>query len=169
MTTHTAEIQIQASKETVWTALADFGGVWKYNPAVNSSRSLTAANEGVGAERHCDLAFAGAAVDERIVEWDDNGSYVVEIYDGKKLPPIKNVLARLTVKESGGSSIVTAKMDYETKLGPIGSVMDRFMISPKFGKAFSGMLVGLKHHIETGSNVEMSTKLDYDAVRYVAA
>lgn len=169
MTTHTKEIRINAPKDAVWASLADFSGVWKYNPSVASSRSLSVADRGVGAERRCELTFGGAAVEERIVEWSETGHYAVEIFDGDRMPPIKNVTGRLAVREDGDGSIVSGAMSYETKLGPIGTLMDRLIISKKFGGAWSGMLAGLKHHVETGETVGEDTKLPYDAVQYGSA
>ena len=168
MTTHKVEVQIDAPKDVVWAALADFGAVWKYNPAVESSRSLTDKNRGVGAERRCELTFSGAAVEERIVDWNPAGHYAVEIFDGDRLPPIKNAVARLGVRRHGDGSVVTGALSYDTKFGPVGSLMNRLVISKKFGGAFSGLFAGFKHHIETGETVGTDTELAYDAVRYAA-
>ena len=169
MTTLSARVRVDAPREVVWDALADFGGAWKYNPSVTSSRSLTAANRGVGAERHCDLTVAGATVQERILEWDDAGSYALEIYDGDKLPPIKNIIARLSVSEENGQTIAEGTMSYDTKFGPIGRAMDRFVISKQFGSAWQGIFAGLKHHAETGEIVEKGVRLPFDEVGRVAA
>ncbi|MGI9658143.1 MAG: SRPBCC family protein [Gaiellaceae bacterium] len=168
MTTHKAEVRIDAPKEAVWEALADFSGVWKYNPSVESSHSLTTRDRGVGAERRCELTFGGAAVEERIVDWNPAGHYTVEIFGGDRMPPIRRTKARLGVRADGDGSIVTGAMTYETKLGPIGALMNRLVIRKKFGGAFSGMFAGLKHHVETGETVGEDTKLAYDAVTYAA-
>ncbi len=169
MTSLTARVQIDAPRDVVWDALADFGGTWKYNPNVTTSRSLTEANHGVGAERHCDLTFAGASVEERIVEWDDAGSYAVELFGGEKMPPMKNIIARLSVTEQDGHTIAEGTMTYDTKFGPIGWVMDRLMISRRFGRAWQGIFAGLKHHAETGEIVEKGVRLPFDDVIRVAA
>lgn len=169
MTTLSAQVRIDAPKDVVWDALADFGATWKYNPNVITSRSLTEAAGGVGAERHCDLTFSGATVQERILEWDEAGSYVVEIYDGDKLPPIKNIIAHLSVSEEDGYTIAEGTMTYDTKFGPVGWVMDRLMVRNRFGRAWQGIFAGLKHHSETGEVVEKGVRLPFDEVARVAA
>ncbi len=167
MTTLTAQVTVDASADKVWPALADFGGIWRFNPSVAASRSLTEANGGVGAERHCDLTFAGASVEERIVEWNDGSDYAIEIFDGEKMPPIKNVIARLGVRaNAAGNTVVSGTMTYDTRLGAVGSLMDRAVISRKFGKAFDGIFAGLKHHIETGEVVDTETDLNYAPVAH---
>lgn len=169
MTTLSAQVHIDAPRDVVWDALSDFGGTWKYNPNVLTSRSLTDANSGIGAERHCDLTFAGANVQERILEWDDAGSYALEIYAGDKLPPIKNIIARLSVSERDGKTVAEGTMSYDTKFGAIGWVLDRVMIRKQFGRAWQGIFAGLKHHAETGDLVEKGVRLPFDEVTRVAA
>ena len=165
MTKLSANVRIDAPKDKVWAAMADFGGIWRFNPSVVKSYSLTEANHGVGAERRCELTFAGASVEERIVEWSDAGSMAVEIFGGEKMPPIKNVIGRLEVRQDGDGSVASGTMTYDTKYGPIGWAMDKVMISKQFGKAFTGIFAGLKHHIETGEAVERGTKLAYEVVK----
>ena len=169
MTTLSAKVRIDAPRDVVWDALADFGGTWKYNPNVTTSRSLSEANSGVGAERHCDLTFAGATVQERILEWDDGEGYALEIYDGDKLPPIKNIIARLSVSEENGHTVAEGTMSYDTKFGPIGWIMDRLMVRTQFGRAWQGIFAGLKHHAETGDLVEKGVRLPFDEVVRAAA
>lgn len=169
MTTLSARVRIDAPRDVVWNALADFGGTWKYNPNVITSRSLTDANSGVGAERHCDLTLAGATVRERILEWDDAGSYTLEIYEGDKLPPIKSIVARLSLSEENGQTIAEGTMSYDTKFGPIGWLTDRMIVRKQFGRAWQGIFAGLKHHAETGEIAERGVRLPYDDVVRVAA
>lgn len=146
------EIRINAPKETVWKALADFGGIHKFSPTVPTSHSTSANNEGLGATRHCDLAPMGS-VEERIVEWKAGESLTVEIYDGEKMPPIKNALGMLSVREDSDGTIASMQMEYETKMGVIGAAMNVVMIKGQFDKAVKGILQGLKHHTETGEVV----------------
>ena len=89
MTTITREVWIDAPHDKVWRILADFGGIYKYNPGVSNSHSTSSANEGVGATRHCDLLPAGS-VEERIIAWNEGRDYKLEIYDGRGVPPFEN-------------------------------------------------------------------------------
>lgn len=169
MTKLSYETRIEAPVQQVWDVLADFGGTWKYNPNVTKSHSTSETNSGVGAERHCDLAFAGAEVEERIVDWNEGRSYDVAILDGRRTPPMKDPLAHFEVEADGDATVVRAFMRYDMKYGPLGWAMDRAMVRPKFGKAFGQILAGLKHHVETGELVTDDIKVDLGPVRMVAA
>lgn len=170
MTAHHAEIAIDAPADVVWIALADFGGVWQYNPSVKSSTIINnTASSGLGAERRCDLTLAGASVEERIVDWDEGRGYRIEIFGGKKLPPVRNMGARLNLRSEGDTSIVSGTMSYEPKFGPVGRLMDRLVLRKQFAKAWSGIFAGLKHRVETGDVVAKGVKLDYRSVDYARA
>jgi len=169
MTKLSYETRIEAPVDRVWDVLADFGGTWRWNPNVTESHSTSEANSGLGAERHCDLAFAGAKVEERIVDWHDGRSYDVEIVDGSRTPPMNKPIAHFEVEADGDTTIVRASMQYEMKYGPLGWAMDRIMVRRKFGPLFGQILAGLKHHVETGELVTSDEGLDRAAVRLVAA
>ena len=159
-------VQIDAPKDKVWEILADFPGVSSYNPTVGASRPLTDHHSGVGAERHCDLTISGAYVRERVVEWTEGESYRVHIFDGKRTPPWKNPHAVLSVADGGDGdgTIASGSFEYEMKYRPVGALIDRFMVRPQFGKAFSLILAGLKHQAETGEPVDRATRVNVDAV-----
>ena len=169
MTRLSYETRIEAPVERVWEVLADFGGTYRYNPNVTESHSTSDANAGVGAERHCDLSFGGAQVEERIVGWDEGRSYDVAIVESKRTPPMKDPLARFEVEPDGDATIVRASMSYEMKYGPIGWAMDHAMVRSKFGGAFQRILAGLKHHVETGELVTDDVSIDLRPVRAAAA
>ena len=63
----TRQIRINAPEEKVWEVLADFGGVYRWAPAILSSYATTQASGGVGEGRHCEVAGFGG-IDEEIVE-----------------------------------------------------------------------------------------------------
>lgn len=156
------EITVDRPPSEVWDLISDFGGVYRYNPNVSHSRLTNgSANEGVGATRHCDLSFSGASVEERILEWHEGAGYALEIFDGEKLPPFRSgVRAAVTVRPAGSErSVVAGSMDYELKFGPVGRLMDRAMVAPRFGPAFGRFLAGIKHHAETGEEITENTDL----------
>ncbi len=169
MSTITREIWIDAPKSDVWAVLADFGNIYRFNPTVPRSYSTNDLSSGLGATRHCDLNIDGASVEERIIEWHDGQKMGVEIYDGQKTPPWRNAIAELSVAERDGGTVVRGKLSYDMKYGPIGALMDRFMIQPQFGKAFGGIFAGLKHYIETGEEVNGPQGLPFDQIVAVAA
>ena len=164
MSNITREIWIDASKEDVWAALADFGNIYRFNPSVPRSYSTNGKPSGLGAARHCELNIQGASVEERIIGWEDGKMMRVEIIGGEKTPPWKNPVAELSVQEHQDGTLVRGAFNYQMKYGPVGALMDRFMVQPQFGKAFGGILAGLKHYMETGEQVHGSQGLPFDQV-----
>ena len=141
---------------------------YKFNPGVSKSYSTSAANEGVGATRHCDLLPAGS-VEERIIEWHEGRDYVIEIYKGKGAPPFKTAVAHLKVKSDGNNGTkVSMQMKYRLKFGPIGGLMDWLLVKKQFSKAVPGILAGLKHYAETGEMVDSNVRLNKRLVTAVA-
>ena len=80
----TRKVTINAPKQKVWEALADFGNVFKLSPNLKKSYLTSDQQEGIGATRHCDFVNMGAQVEERIVEWDEGESIKIDIYESKK-------------------------------------------------------------------------------------
>lgn len=151
MSTITDSIRINAPKNKVWKILADFGGVINYNPGISDSYSTSESNEGVGASRHCELLPMGS-IEERIIEWDEGNSYLVEIYQfNGATPPIKEAFGRLSIETDGDQTIATMALSYEMKFGFIGSAMKGLMLDAQYQKAVTGILQGLKYHTETGN------------------
>jgi hypothetical protein len=75
----------------------------------------------------------------------------LEIYDGEKMPPFRSAFGTMSVEADGERTIARLSLDYEMKYGPLGSLMDRFMVRPRFRKMVSSVLAGLKRHIESGN------------------
>ena len=164
------EVRINAPKEKVWEALADFGGIQIFNPSVIKSYTINSKNEGVGASRRCELNIPGSHIDERVTEWVDGEKMVIEIYDGKKAPPFKRAFATISIREDGpNTTIATGVIEYKLKFGPIGALMDVALVKPQFGKGFGGLMAGLKHYVETGESVDGPTGLDFSSVQAIPA
>jgi carbon monoxide dehydrogenase subunit G len=163
MTRFSNEIRIDAPKETVWAKIADLGAIQEYHPGVSSSHYTSEEREGVGASRHCDLLPFGE-VEERIVDWRDRDSYAIEIYDGKKVPPLKNAVGRLSVMQDGDGTTVRFEIEYDLKFGLVGYLLDRLMVRPQFRKVGPAMLRGLKRHLENGKRAEVRAGRGKEAV-----
>lgn len=161
MTRFAFETVIDAPPHRVWEILADFGGVYRYNPSVSRSYLTAGPAGGPGSERHCDLTFAGASVDERIVEWRDGDGYALEIVDGANMPPFRGApRAELAIRPDGeGRTHVRGTLTYRLRFGPMGALMDRLMVRRRLGPAFGGAVAGLRHHAETGEPVTGETGL----------
>ena len=168
MTTHNREVWIDASKEKVWAALADFGNVYLFNPTVPQSHLTSEQETGVGTSRHCEMTIEGASIEERIVDWNEGDSMKIEIYEGTKAPPFRTAVATISLTEKEGGTLVTGSLEYQLKYGPIGSLMDKAMVSSQFGKAMSGMFAGLKDYIESGEQVDSFKGLNIEPVAVLA-
>lgn len=149
----TKEVEINAPKAKVWSVLADIGAVEKYNPVVTKSYSTSENKQGLGASRHCDLLPMGS-VEEKIIEWDEGESYKIEIFEGKAIP-FKGT-GKFELTENGKSTNV--KMTFEPDMGNgiFGKIMG-FMMKEKMNKMITGVVIGLKHHLETDELVSAKT------------
>ena len=165
------EVLIEASKERVWEALADFGNTYVWSPAVVHSHSTSDAPNGIGATRHCDLTISKASIEERIVDWVENERIRVEIFDGRRTPPFKEAWGQFTLEEvpDGGGTLTRLQLHYELKGGILGGVIDRVMVRRQYGNGLKLALAGLKHHVETGKSVEKGTRVAVDEVTLVIA
>lgn len=157
MTNLSFNITVDASKEKAWKTLADFAGISIFHPAVPKSYAINGtADTGLGAERRCELSDDGAKfVDERIVRFVDGKEYDVEIYGGNQIPPINNFIVTIGLESvTSNQTRIYLRANYQPKFGPIGAVMNMMMIKPFLNKVMNGILLGFKHHIETGSSVQ---------------
>jgi len=169
VTTILRTIYIDAAPDQVWRALADFGNIARYNPGVPQSYVTSDQAEGVGATRHCDLAMAGASLEERIIDWQEGQSYTVEIYDGEKLPPVHHIHVTLSMEPDGEGTRAMTHMTYQLKFGPLGALLDRWMVRKNMSQGMEGLLAGLKHYCETGETVASAQQVNLTAVTSVAS
>ena len=152
MTRVSSQVRINAPKGEVWEALADFGGIYKWNPGVSHSYITSGNAQDRGATRHCDLPSpSGAYLKERIVEWRDGEYLKVEIFETNL--PLKQNIVEFSVEADGDGAIVKVTPDYTLKYGPLGSLMDALWARRKIQKGFNDLLAGLKYHVETGETV----------------
>ena len=49
-------------------------------------------------------------------------------------------------------------LEYELKFGPLGRLMDRFMVKRQFDKVVPAILSGLKRHMERGARSNVNGK-----------
>ena len=78
--------------DTVWAALDDFGGVYRYHPLVEKSLISNGISSGLGAERVCHFDD-GNSIREEITAYEPGRAYEVEIVDPGKFP-LKRAIAR---------------------------------------------------------------------------
>ncbi len=145
------QIRINATKEKVWEVLADFGGIYRWNPGVRHSYSTSESSHGLLATRHCELLKGDGYLDEQILEWREGESFKVDIYE-TNLPLHRNVV-EFSVEADGSGAIVTVTPNYVLKYGLLGWLMNQLVVRRKFQKGMEDLLIGLKYHIETGELV----------------
>jgi uncharacterized membrane protein len=163
MTTIMREIAIDASKEKVWNVVADFGAIDMVSPGVTKSYLTSEQHTGVGTERHCDLVFMGATVEEKIIEWKEGESIKIDIYERKKIPLVKEMIAEFAVREEDGKTILSGTLEY-AMTGGMGNLMNAVMMKKMNSKTWNQVLAGFKKHSETGEKVDKNTNLDLGAV-----
>ncbi|GAA0873376.1 hypothetical protein GCM10009117_25230 [Gangjinia marincola] len=148
----TATLTMPFLKEEVWAVLDDFDNIHIWNPGLKDSYSTSSDKKtGLAAQRHCDLAPFGS-FEERITEYIPNEKMVIEIYDGAKLPPIKNMGGVITLTEVGNRTNVSFTFHYETK-GLMGKIMNPIMVKPKMTEGTENFLNGLEHYLKTGRKI----------------
>ena len=152
----TRQVTVDAPKERVWEVLADFGGVSNWAPTITESRSLTEANEGVGAERTCDHVKMGT-LEERIVEWEEGERYAYIVTKGLPMP-MKSLKNDWSAASANGATRVDLRMVFETKFGPLGTMMEAMMLRRMMRKEMGISLAGLKYHVETGKTATMEVE-----------
>ena len=159
----TVQVEIDAPAEKVWEVLADFGNISAFNPNLTNSHLTADQPNGVGATRHCDLTVGGASIEERIVDWDEGHSYTVDVYGGKRVP-FTQAFGHLAVEPLGESrSVASMSFEGKAKGGVFAGLLGRALRGQN-KKAITGVLAGLKHHVETGDPVEGRQKVDSSAV-----
>ena len=161
------KVAINAPKQQVWEAIADFGNVSRLSPNIVKSYSTSDQNQGVGAMRHCDFAVMGAEVEERIVEWNEGESMKIDIYESKNMPMITGMEGTFHVETEGEMTVVSGTFEYKMT-NIIGDFMNWMSMKKMNEKAWVKFLAGIKHHVETGENVEKDTKLNVSSVAIIS-
>lgn len=136
--------RIQASVESVWQVLGQYGSVDAFSPHVVKSFILENGPEsGVGAMRQCDLSDGKNHVKERVTEWVDGSSYSVEIYEGTM--PIKDAYSTISVAGvNADTSDATIEIGYQPKFGLLGALLNAVLIKSRLTTVAGDNLAGLK-------------------------
>ncbi|MEM6929955.1 MAG: SRPBCC family protein, partial [Myxococcota bacterium] len=135
-----------APRATVWSTLADLGGVADYNPNLARSSWLSAAREGIGAARQCVLPDH-STIDERVVAWDDGRGYTLAVTDGAPTI-VRRMEVRFELEEIGPQSTrVTQTMDVALALAPLTAPLG-WLMRPALRSAITANLQGLAEAVE---------------------
>jgi ligand-binding SRPBCC domain-containing protein len=146
MTVLDNSIRIEAPPDKVWAVLASLDALQDYDPGVTRSQIITAAKEGLGAARECHVA-SGGSFRERVAEWKPCEALAFELFECTL--PVKKLRHRYTLAPEEGGTRVRQRMEYELKLGPLGRVMDAFMVRRRWDAGIKGFFSGLKRYVES--------------------
>ena len=108
----------EKAPEALWDVLADFPNIANWYSGLKTSVSTSAAPNGVGATRHCELAPMGA-IDERILDWEE-GSRVRIAAEKYEKAPIKNAIADFRITPDGDQTRLDLSFDFTPKGGVAG-------------------------------------------------
>jgi uncharacterized protein YndB with AHSA1/START domain len=139
---------LHAPKDRVWAVLDDFGGVWKYNPGVESSRIVNGVETGPGARREC--AFdGGGRIEETISAYTAGEGYTVSFTDTGPFPLVSNTVEIELSGLDENHSEVTFSASFRPKYGPLGWALGRIVMKPRLERRFDAVLDGLADYLRT--------------------
>jgi carbon monoxide dehydrogenase subunit G len=156
-------VVINAGKNKVWEILSDFGNVQNLSPGIANSYLTSNAKNGVGATRHCDFTTMGSQVEEKIIEWDEEKSLRIELYDTKNIPMIKGMNAYFELENHKNGTKLTSIFEYHMN-NIIGDLLNYLKMKKMNKKSWVLFMAGIKHFAETGENVNKNTRLDLSPV-----
>lgn len=142
-----AQAEINADKDKVWSVLKSIGEIKKFHPLIKNSYSTTQHQNGLGAKRICELIPMGQ-MEEEAVEWNEGQSFVMEVIGGNMLPPYRFMKGEINLTELAGKTKVTFSFSYRLKYGIVGQLMNILLIKPQFKKAPPKYVSGLKEYVE---------------------
>ncbi len=140
---------LNAPRTAIWEVLADFANIHLWNRGVTSSQVFNDVAQGIGAQRHCQMAPMGSLT-ESATAWDHETLLRVRI-DASRLIPIKTATVdyKLEPSEIVGNTNVSKTYQFTPKwsfiAGFIGSVIEKSLNS-----AFEDVLTDLETAANSG-------------------
>ena len=147
MTVLENSIRIDAPLEKVWSVLASLDALDRYDPGITKSEIVSPKREGPGSARRCELK-PGGWFKERVADWKPHESLSFELFECTL--PVRRLKHRYTLTPDGSGTLVSQRMEYELKFGPVGKLMDAVMVRKKWDAGIKGFFAGLKVYVETG-------------------
>ncbi|MEQ1876709.1 MAG: SRPBCC family protein [Bdellovibrionia bacterium] len=140
------QILINAPIEKVWSVLADVEAVKNYNPLVASAKRTSDNKEGLGCSRYCEFKPSGFAK-ERVIAFNPKSQISFEVVESSW--PVKSMKWSTHLKAQGSSTLMTQDLEYETKFGILGKVMDAVIMKRKLQQSVGDIFSSLKKYVET--------------------
>ncbi len=150
MPVESREIRIEAPRPQVWAALAAFGRLHEWAPAVAECEIISGATEGVGCMRQGRLAGPGrlfGKITERVTDWEEGTRLRYEAVG--VVGPTQSMASTFVLEgdDAQGPTTVTFEVDFRSRWSVLAPVTDRA------GRAFfrrnmPRSLAGLKQYVE---------------------
>jgi len=139
------QIAIAKPMQPVWSLLADFGGVSEWAPYMKTSHLIGDIDSSVGMRRGMRHAW-GFRFEETVTEWQDGQGFSFDVF---RAPfPMKDVKESWMVSRDNGLSVVSTRVTYGMKLGPVGKAIDWLLVRFIVRREMRAGLRGLKQHSE---------------------
>lgn len=143
------EMQIQATPETMWTILSQYGDVSRFHGGVvESHKEAGSGNEAsLGCERVCNIVDLGLHITlkERIVNYVEGESYQYEVYEWKNFPIQKMLFGFRIISTDKANTVLALDIEYKAKPAFLTPLM-----AGKMRKLAGDVLLGYRHYAETG-------------------
>jgi len=144
-------LQFNVPAHKVWQVIADFGGIEKFAPTIESSAIINSKYSGLGAKRRC-VFYDGSSVVEEIVDLQQGQSITMVLSEYSM--PLKSAVATMKVLPvNDNTSELTITMNFVVKAGPLGWLMGVVLMRPLMKGVFKKVLSGLAYHSATGKTV----------------
>ena len=139
-------IEIDAPIEVVWSKISNLTDIQHWSATVNESHYHTDIQRGNGAGRTCDVKGFGTLV-ENVLEWKENESFRLSL---EGLPAfVKEASGGWRLESLGPNRTrATTFIDLHTRYWPVGTLIEKLMLGPKFGKTVEGVQREFKAFVE---------------------
>jgi len=113
------------SPAALWRVLSDFGGVHHWAPGMRSCRLIGKQSAGVGTRRRMRHRW-GFPIEETVTGWAERQglSFVLDLAPF----PMRNVSESWWMNQDGEHVIINTTVAYQMGLGPIGKLLDHFLV-----------------------------------------
>lgn len=143
------EVEIAASKERVWEALADFTQVMDWNPYISEAHAIGGTLRGVGAGRSCTTGDGGV-IEEFVTGWTDGEALEWRVTGMSDSPP--SVCTMTIGRVDDDAATLRFDFDLEGELSPQQQQGARQQMGP----VVEGLLHAFKHFVETGERMQVA-------------
>lgn len=139
-------IEISAPPRLVWEALRDFGDVAAWAPYMRISHLVGDQESGIGTRRAMQHEF-GFRFEEEVTDWREEEGYD---FDVLRAPwPLMDVRESWRMETTAPGTVrVTTRVEYGTRLGPIGALLDAAIVRFVVSREMRSGVRGLKAYVE---------------------